>query len=67
MNRRPVILPVEPEPAPGSNVGGGVESEKVRHSRESGNPETFMIEVDSRSLPAFGRMTGKDDLKKTRG
>ena len=33
-----MITPIKP----------GAGSEKVRHSRESGNPETFVIEVDSR-------------------
>ena len=32
--------------------------------RESGNPGAF-IEVDSRFLPAFARMTGNDGLKET--
>ena len=40
----------------------GAGSANPRHSRESGNPETFMIEVDSRFLPAFAGMTGNDGL-----
>ena len=35
INQRPVILPVEPEPAPGSTGGAG--SAKTRHSRLRGN------------------------------
>ena len=35
---RSMITPIKP----------GAGSEKVRHSREGGNPETFVIEMDSR-------------------
>ena len=46
VTQKPVTHPVEP----------GTGSEKVRHSRESGDPETLLIEMDS-------RFRGNDELK----
>ena len=48
----------------GVDGNSGTGPAKACHSRESGNPGAF-IEVDSRFLPAFARMTGNDGLKET--
>ena len=53
----PLLPPIKPEAG----------SEKVRHSRESGNPLRSRKSLDSRFLPAFAGMTGNDGLKTTVG
>ena len=68
---------VEPPPSQwAAKPFPGTGSAKIRHSRGSGNPETFVIEVDSRfrgndgpievdPRPAFAGVTGNDGLKET--